>query len=74
MRKDGKVFCNSCKRELTVEQGYVKEGCVSSDIAFGYFSNKDGKRHRFDLCEKCYDEIVGRFLIPVEETEETELL
>lgn len=74
MRKDGKVICNCCKKELIVEQGYVKEGCVSADIAFGYFSNKDGKRHRFDLCEKCYDEIAAGFLIPVEETEDTELL
>ena len=31
-------------------------------------------RHVFDLCEDCYDSWIGRFVIPVEEVPETELL
>lgn len=73
MRKYGKVICNQCKKELSAEKGYLKEGCFTVDYTFGYFSRKDGTRHRFDLCEDCYDKIVGRFAIPVEEDEETEL-
>lgn len=68
------VVCNQCKRELRIENGYLKEGCLFVDTTFGYFSGKDGMRHRFDLCEACYDKMIARFQIPVEENEVNELL
>lgn len=68
------VVCNKCGRELRVEDGYVKEGCFTANFAFGYFSRRDGMRHRFDLCEDCYDELLGTFAVGVEESEEKELV
>ena len=68
------VICNKCRRELTVEKGIVKEGCFYADIQFGYFSSKDGKKHSFDLCEECYDKMIARFQIPVDESAVRELL
>ena len=68
------VICNQCGKELTVQNGYLKEGCFAADISFGYFSSKDGTRHRFDLCEECYDKLVKQFLIPVEESLNNEML
>ena len=73
MRKHDKVICNRCKKEMKMKGKYLTEGCFSVDYVFGYFSRKDGTRHRFDLCEDCYDEFVGNFAIPVEVCEETEL-
>lgn len=73
-RKLQKVVCNQCGRELKVEGGILKEGCFSADYLFGYFSSKDGVRNRFDLCEECYKKIVSQFKVPIEESEETELL
>ncbi len=67
------VVCNKCGRYLRVENGILKEGCFGADAVFGYFSKKDGIRHRFDLCEACYDAFVGDFSLPVCETEEKEL-
>lgn len=67
------VTCNKCGRPLKVENGILKEGCFSGDARFGYFSEKDGTRQLFDLCEKCYDTMVRDFSIPVEEIEEKEL-
>lgn len=67
------VVCNKCGRQLVVENGIVKEGCFSADKVFGYFSSRDGIRHRFDLCEACYDALIREFSIPVCETEEKEL-
>lgn len=52
----------------------VREGYFSADVVFGYFSNKDGLRHRWDLCEHCYDALTRDFRIPVEESEESELV
>ena len=47
---------------------------LSFRAEWGYFSDKDGESHCFELCEKCYDMIVADFMIPVEITERTELL
>lgn len=68
------VRCNQCGKELKVENGYLKEGCFHGDVCFGYFSQKDGSRQQFDLCEECYDRLVLDFTVPVTRTEENELL
>lgn len=68
------VVCNQCKKELKLEKGYLKEGCFQVDFSFGYFSRKDGMRHRFDLCEDCYDKMLAGLQIPVEIVAENELL
>lgn len=65
-----KVICNMCGNEVK----YHSEGYVSAEFVFGYFSRKDGLRHRFDLCEDCYDKMTARFRIPVECREVTELV
>lgn len=68
------IICNCCKKRIVVEGTVVKEGVCSVKVSWGYFSEKDGETHRFDLCESCYDRLVGSFQIPVEIEKETELL
>ncbi len=68
------VVCNKCKKNLKVKNGIIMEGCFNGNIRFGYFSNKDGDAHSFDLCEECYDNMIDGFAIPVEEEEVKELL
>ena len=43
-------------------------------VSWGYFSEKDGETHSFDLCEECYDRITGQFAVPVEKKDELELI
>lgn len=78
LNQDGRelegVLCNMCGKEMHLEQGYLKEGCFTAEYVFGYFSHKDGMKHSFDLCEECYDNMVSRFAIPVEQMEEAELM
>lgn len=61
-----KVFCNKCGKEIPVVDGHTEEEVFSVDYRWGYFSGKDGERHRFDLCEDCYDEMLHAFRIPAE--------
>ena len=70
----GKIVCNQCGRELQLENGLVQEGVYVGDVQWGYFSRHDGERHRFDLCEECYDILIGEFKIPVDIEEQVELL
>lgn len=68
------VVCNKCGKSLKVENGILKEESFEGDQIFGYFSNRDGMRHRFDLCGDCYKEVIKGFKIAVEESDEKELL
>ena len=61
-----KIICNKCGREITAAGGYARGGVFSADYVWGYFSNKDGEKHSFVLCEACYDELLKTFRIPVE--------
>lgn len=73
-RKLTEVRCNCCGRKITVTNGIVREGCIRVEAPFGFFSQKDGQTHCFDLCEACYDKITADFQIPAEIREETEFL
>lgn len=68
------VFCNNCEKELLVERGILKEGCLDVNASFGYFSKKDGQIHDFDLCEDCYNKMIAKFRIPVDITDASEFL
>ena len=68
------IVCNKCKKEISVRNGMIMEGCFHGSVRFGYFSRKDGTEHSFDLCEECYDKLIEGFAIPVKEEETTELL
>lgn len=68
------VTCNCCGKQLEVENGILMEGCFHSDWMFGYFSKRDREKHAFDLCEECYDKMIGEFQIPPEIITVTELL
>lgn len=69
-----KLICNNCGKELKVTEGILREGCFSIDYPWGYFSSMDGMKHRFDLCEECYQKMTAQFLIAPEESETTEIL
>lgn len=80
MRKYGEsgillsVVCNRCGKKLAVKEGILREGAAHFDVAWDYFSEKDGEVHHFDLCEECYDEVTGEFRVAVEVEEEIEML
>ncbi|MGO5052581.1 hypothetical protein ACTQ6A_08650 [Lachnospiraceae bacterium LCP25S3_G4] len=61
-----KVFCNQCGKEIPVVNGRIEAGVFSTEYEWGYFSEKDGELHAFDLCEECYDRLVRGFLTPIE--------
>lgn len=68
------AICNQCGKALRVEAGIIKEGCFTVDFVWGYFSGRDGQRHKFDLCEECYCRLLNTFQIPPRISEENEIL
>lgn len=68
------IYCNKCGKIISLDNGIIKEGVCSVNQLWGYFSDKDGQRHTFDLCESCYDVIIKDFAIPIENIEEKEMV
>ena len=54
-----KVICNGCGREIPCDAADHFHG----EKTWGYFSDKDGRKDSFDLCEDCYDKMVENFKI-----------
>ncbi|HJA12276.1 MAG TPA: hypothetical protein H9799_04875 [Candidatus Mediterraneibacter merdipullorum] len=61
-----RMICNQCGREIKVQNGMPVEGVFRVDYTWDYFSDKDGERHSFDLCESCYDRLLASFRVPAE--------
>lgn len=74
MKKQNKVFCNCCGKEIPVQRGIEMESVCTIHTNWGYFSEKDGEKHTFEICEKCYDKWIADFAIQPEITENTELI
>lgn len=68
------VKCNKCGKNMCFNKNIITEGTFSVDYIWGFFSDKDGQKHAFDLCEKCYDEFIKTFIIPADISDENELL
>ena len=68
------VTCNKCGKIIYVNQDIPQEDTFHAEKTWGYFSQKDGIRQTWDLCEDCYENFVRGFVIPPEELELTEIL
>ncbi|MDO4267249.1 MAG: hypothetical protein Q4C73_02155 [Eubacteriales bacterium] len=68
------VICNCCGKRLIVEKGILREGAFWAEYTWDYFSEKDGERHRLDLCEDCYDHLVSQFRIAPDVEEQVEFI
>ena len=53
------MYCNKCGKLISIDNGIINQGVFNVTYGWGYFSEKDGQVHEFDLCEECYDRMVG---------------
>ena len=74
MRKGHVIYCNRCGRRMEGPDGTPVEEGIHVEKSWGYFSEKDGENHSFDVCEECYDRICSEFRYPVKVVQRTELL
>ena len=63
-QKVEKVLCNCCGKEIKKEHGYFADH-LHIEKQWGYFSQKDGRKDDFDICESCYDKFVNSFVLPI---------
>ncbi len=63
------IRCNCCGKVIPLQNGIAMQDFFHAEKTWGYFSQKDGITHSFDLCETCYDRIVSAFAIAPSENE-----
>lgn len=68
------VICNCCGKKMVVKDGILREGAICIDHAWDFFSEKDGEVHHLDICESCYDQLVGEMKIAPEVEEQVEFM
>lgn len=66
MRKENKIYCNSCGKRIVDTIGRDMEEYIHIEKIWGYPSEKDGECHSFDLCEPCYDKMTAAFVLKPE--------
>jgi len=54
-----RVSCNRCGNEIDT----AKNDFFSGEKEWGYRSEFDGENHSFELCEYCYNKVIGKFKI-----------
>lgn len=58
-----KVICNGCGREIPLDTADYFHG----EKVWGYFSEQDGRKDCFDLCEECYQKMTDGFAVKMKE-------
>lgn len=58
------ILCDRCGKSCKNKYGNFNFTTLSADYSFG--SEKDGERHKADICEKCYDLIISKMKIKVQ--------
>lgn len=66
-------LCNGCGRPIE-SGGDRHEDALRVRKEWGYFSTRDLEVHEFNLCEKCYNHLIGEFVIPVTISPKVEVL
>lgn len=74
LKQNNELFCNVCGRQIKVENGIVKEDVFEAAKEWGYFSKNDLEVHKFNICEKCYENMISTFKIPIEVVRKKEVL
>ena len=74
-RIDQKIYCNCCGKMICLSAENDRTSFLAVEKEWGYFSNeKDGRIHRMDICEPCYEKMIEKFAIPPEEKQVTEFV
>jgi len=61
------VRCNACGAAVSKDASGYMQDYVSVHKDWGYHSPFDGESHAIDVCVDCYQNWVGKFVIPPDE-------
>jgi hypothetical protein len=59
------VACNKCG----VSKSNIWDTFISIDKTWAYGTGWDGETHSFDLCERCYGDMIAQFTLAITRSE-----
>lgn len=62
------IKCNKCGSLICTYEDIDKTDYLEINKRWNYFSPYDNKRHKFDLCTKCYHNLINSFKIPLRDS------
>lgn len=68
------IICNKCGKKIRNTGSQTGEDFLHVEKTWGYFSEKDGVKQSFNLCESCCDELLREFMLPARSEEARELI
>lgn len=68
------IICNKCGKKIRITGSQTGEDFLHVEKTWGYFSEKDGIKQSFNLCESCCDELLRAFTFPARSEEVHELI
>jgi len=68
------IICNKCGKKIRITGSQAGEDFLHVEKTWGYFSEKDGIKQSFNLCESCCDAMLGEFMFPAKSEEARELI
>lgn len=74
IKSGAELLCNCCGRSIKKDNNIIKEDVFTGIKEWGYFSDRDMEVHRFIICERCYEEMIRSFKVPVDIINKTEVL
>ena len=62
--QDCEICCNMCGHQISKNGFGYFEDYLSVTKTWGYGTPIDGETHSFNLCFKCYSDMIDQFMIP----------
>lgn len=54
-----RIYCDCCDECCTITDPVHEHEYATIDATWGYFSNQDGTYYEIELCENCFNEVIG---------------
>ena len=54
-----KILCDSCGANCTIDVPVDEYEYAELNATWGYFSNQDGLQYDIQICETCFNEVIG---------------
>ncbi len=58
------IFCNMCGYEISKDDYGYYSSYFDTAFRWNYPSKFDNEVHSFQLCEKCYENLISNFKLP----------
>lgn len=53
------ICCDMCGETCTTQEPFMEHEYAKLEASWGYFSEQDGTQYDIEICEYCFNEVLG---------------